>query len=158
MPQRLQFSLRSLLLIVIVTSLAVGLYAIRSNWIRRQQEMRETPLEWPPFTQQLLDETLENGQPALVVYYSHWKSRPLWRIENPDFRYLVRKQNILTIDGNAHMDHITGGEIRTEKARLRKPTNGSVFVAIYRPGVETTIFEGYPDKLNENAVRILNEN
>ena len=53
------------------------------------------------------------------------------------------------------MDHVTGGEIHAEIARLKKPTDESVFVAIYRPNAEPTIFDGYPDKLNENAIQIL---
>ena len=156
---RFQFTLRSFLLVIIISSVVIGLFIA----IKQRRAMRETPLEWQPFTQPLLNESLEKGQSAIVVYYSHWKSRPLWRIENPAFRQLVREQNIIPIDGNAHYDNFhldssLNGQIHAEIERLNLPTNDSVFVAIYRPGKTPVIFYGYPDKLNENAIRALRDN
>ena len=158
MPNRYQqYSLRTLCLSLLACSIAMGVYQWRRSTVVAREKARVTPIEWTPFTQKRLEESISDGRPVLVVYYAHWKPRPLWRIETEEFRILLHNQRMLAVDGNYWTNFPVKDEIVGAIQKLGMPTDGTIFGVIYKPDEEPTIFDGYPDKLNENAINALTD-
>ena len=151
-----QFSLRSLCVLVTLAAALLGVYQWRHAIAVARQTARVTPLAWEPFSRQALDDSLSQGQPVLVVYYAHWKPRPIWRIESEELRVELHNQKMIVMDGNYMDDFFETDGVRAAMQELKPSTDATIFGAIYRPNAEPVIFEGYPDRLGENAIDALN--
>ena len=157
MRQYFRFSLRSLCLLVVVA--AIGTTVSHRYYVAHQKRelARSTPLEWLQFNQKSINEKLSSGQPVLVMYYGHWKDRPLRRLDTEEMRLALFDKNIATFSGNSHL--ITLEEQGIEKARdkVRLPNGEYWFGAVYYPDETVDTFDWIPDSKDfaDSAVRTI---
>ena len=174
MRQYFRFSLRSLCLLVVVAAIGT---AVRHRYYvahQKRELARSTPLEWLQFNQKLINEKLSNGQPVLVMYYGHWKDRPLRRLDTEEMRLALFDKNIATFPGNSHGPTLLVKNIATisesshlitleeqgiEKARdkVRLPDGDYWFGAVYYPDETVDTFDYIPDSKGfaDSAVRTI---
>lgn len=129
-----QFSLRTLLVLTAVISLGL---ATHQWW-----QFRNRPLEWHPFTQATLDSHLADGQTVLVVFYSHWKPRPLWRTETQEVRLAIRRLRIATLVGNGWDGPGNPHDMALALEALGVDWSATPIVVMYRPDSDPAIVAG----------------
>jgi len=91
------------------------------------------------------------------MYYSHWKDRPLWRLDTEEMRLALFDKNIETFSGNCHYDRLGEQGIAQERNRIKPPGAKSWFGAIYYPDDTIATFKWIPDanEFASNAVETI---
>jgi hypothetical protein len=126
---------------------AVGTAIVHRHYVtqRNRELAKSTPLNWLPFNQELIDEKLSSGQSVLVMYYSHWKDRPLWRLDTEPMRLALFDKNIEIFSGNGHNDFLGEQKIDQARSKIEPPDGESWFGAIYYPDGSVATFKWIPD-------------
>ncbi|HVA50001.1 MAG TPA: hypothetical protein VNH11_26785, partial [Pirellulales bacterium] len=85
MARRFQFSLKSLMAIVVVLGLAFF-------WLEKYLS-EQRPIDWQPFSRAMLEEKLAAGSPILVIFDVKGTVEPA--LETPKVRRLLRSTGIV---------------------------------------------------------------
>ena len=149
--RRTRFRLRSLFFLTAVVAVAFAAY---HGW-----QIRNRPLTWHPFTQTTLDSHLAEGRTVLVVFYSHWKPRPLWRVEKPETRQTIRRLNPATLVANGWQRPGNAQDMTQALENLGVDWSTAPIVVIYRPNTAPEIIAGRGEytenKLADRVIRAL---
>lgn len=124
--------------------IAISLIAITLGGVYWWQ-LAHRSLVWQRFSQSALDAHLAEDRTVLVVYYSHWKPRPLWRIETPDARFTIRRKHIVPMVANRWAIVAQPDEIDTCLQALGCTHNDMPLAVIYRPNADPKIIRWSPD-------------
>ena len=74
----------------------------------------------------------------MLRIYGYRKARPLWRIDTPDMRSVVRREEVLVLDANRHYWDANHDEIYASLDSLGLERDAWVAV-IYRPDADPVI-------------------
>ena len=140
-----KFTIRALLLLMLVSAAATALWHRAQVYRQNRMAAKATPLNWQNFDQTMIDKILSDGKPVLVVYYSHWKDRPLWRLDTEEVRLAIFDKNVEIFSGNCHYDILNErGTVRAWN-KIQRPDGESWFGAIYYPDSTISTFKWVPD-------------
>ena len=126
-------------------AVALPFGAFQRHWTlqRDREAIASTPLEWQPFNWNRLNAMLDKGKPVLVVYFSHWKDRPLWRLDTKEVRLAIYDKQLEIMDGNCHFQSLRPSGVREAMARVT--ADGDWCGAIYYPDSSVATFTYSPD-------------
>ena len=155
----MQFSVKSLCVLLICLSIGFAFYNRQQTLYQARELARTSPLNWKPFSKHLLEEMLSNDKRVLVVFYGHWKRRPVLRLDTEEFRLAVHDNQIELLEGNLHYDILDNSGTLESMKKISRSADSTPFGAIYYPNSIVDTFEWIPnaEEYAANAVKTISQ-